>query len=683
MSELVCFGFGRTRNISSVALCFKQVLGLSVMLCGALPAAAQGSHQASPTNPAIAEYDGGTIYLQELEEFTRENPLSMRIPFARRAGDWRNQMAGELAKSTELTSRARQLGYHLDPAWLRSRDYFFNEYLAFAVLRDHLTNKMDVSLDAQRAVYETNKTDYWLSPTISLRQIRTRSQDKIASAAQALAQGKSFADVELEFSEVSPRYRGRVIGPFPMAESRTMIPPPDAIIQAAIATPEGATTGPITVEGFHYIVQPATHTPGRQQTLDEVAEKVEERLRTQQSATMVPALVDRIQRELGAVVDEELFQAGTSPNDQVATIGALKMLRKEYIDLNGTVRGPTVHIADLMPTRLKRFILPYMIGEWARINQYADRAETKRALQYYDIQHLASRMVFELGDKIVPPPSDEELKARFEKNIEEYRTAGKPEPRFEDYKEHIMDIMLQERDPELQRRVADAVLKKINFRPVPTPQSLNITALEALVAAGDRLPTDARLLEIGPARIPTDDEGKTPYTEIGRAPAWRISYAAPQGGVADVVIEGPAPLLQGADSYTSIGAYRKWAGIWQFDTDSLKRHGVDKALGDFMAKHDNLVRAAATVEFSYSKDDPTSPTDCLIVYSATPSTDGVTDGVSIRYSATDGEITKRRVGEPEGKCPTCPAPDLPAAAVVNPVSNVSTQTLTPNGKGDN
>src|SRR5690606_14219099 len=115
---------------------------------------------------------------------------------------------------------------------------------------------------------------------------------------------------------------------------------------------------------------------------------------------------------------------------------------------------------------LKRFVLPYMLGEWGRINGYKDREETQRALHYYDMQHLANRMVFELGDKILPPPTDEELRARFMQNIDAYRTAGKPEPKFEDYKEQIMDLMLQERDPEMQKRVADAVLRKVNFRPV-------------------------------------------------------------------------------------------------------------------------------------------------------------------------------------------------------------------------
>jgi hypothetical protein len=256
-----------------------------------------------------------------------------------------------------------------------------------------------------------------------------------------------------------------------------------------------------------------------------------------------------------------------------------------------------------------------------------------------------------------------------------------PEPRFEDYRDEILNAAIQEKAPERERRVSEAVLNKIHFKPVTAAQSKNITALEALAAAGNRLPDKARLLEMGPARIPVDNKGVTPYTEIGRAPSWRITYAGPGGGVSELTVDGPAPLLNTDDDYSSVGAFQKWAQLWRFDSDSLKRHAIDKSLGDFFAKHNNQVRAAATIEFSYSKDDPTSPTDCMIVYSATPVDGMAQDGVLMRYSARDGEVTKRRLGEPEGKCPTCPAPDLPARAIVNSQISSASSSTTPTLSG--
>lgn len=653
-----------------------RVFGFGLCLMANLPGHAADPATENPTNPVVATYDGGVITLHELEEFAREMPLATRIPFARRAAGWRHQMAGELAKSTELTSQALRMGLQMDPAYLRGRDYFVNEYLAYLVLQERIDNRLNLSLDAQRQYYDQHKEDFWLSPTVSLRVIRVRTPEKMTSAVAALKGGKPFEQVELEFSEVSPRYRGRVLGPFPSAEERTMIPPPQAVIDAAMATPDGQTTGPLQSGEFQFLVKAEAHTPGRQQTLDDVAEKVEEALRVAQSAALVPALVDEIQKELNVAVDEQLFATGTNPQDQLATVGAVRILRQEYTDLNGAVRGPATGIANMMPTPLKRFILPYMIGEWARVHQFMDRPETRRALYYFDLQHLAERVADQLGDQLVPLPSDDDLRRIFQKHIAEYRKPGQPEPRFEDHKGEILDAISQQRIPEVEKRVAQAVLSKIHFQPAAAPISKNITALEALVAAKDQLPADARLLEMTPALVPSDASGATAYSEIGRAPSWRITYAPTAGGVAELVVNGPAPLLNSDDDYTSIPAFSRLKDLWRFDTDSLKRHAIDKALGNFIAKYRGQVRAVATVEFAYSKDDPTSPTDCLITYSATPA-DGQPDGVLMRYSAYSGEVTKRRVGEPEGKCPTCPTPDLPAPAVVNRGSSATQAQSSP------
>jgi len=662
---------------------FWGCVGLVAVLHGnGLYASPEGS-----SNPTIAQYDGGFITLHQLEEFAREVPLSQRIPFAHLSGSWRRQMSGELAKSIALTSQAMTMGMHLDPSYLRARDYFIMEYFAFQVLRDKLTNQMNISLDAQRQEYETFKSDFWLSSTVTLRVIRTRSADKMSSAVAAIAAGRDFAETEIEMSEVSPRYRGRVLGPFPAVEERTMIPPPDEVIAAAMATPEGQTTGPIKVGEFYFLAKTEKQTPGRQPELAEVAEKVEERLREKQSAVLVPALVDALQKELDVQVDEQLFLSVTPKDeDLLATVGAYKLYRKEFTDLNGHVRGPATRISSLLPTRLKQFVFPYMIAEWAKMHHYGDREETKRAIYYYDLQHLASRIGLAIAEQLTPPPTDADLRKIFDANINDYRVAGKPEPRFEDHRDDLLSIQMQQRSQDDQRKVAQAVLAKLNFKMLPA-ESSNITALEALTKAGNKIPADARLLEIGPARIVADESGATPYTEIGRAPAWRITYASGGGGVSETIVEGPAPLLQSKDEYTSIGAFQKWANLWRFDTDSLKRHAVDQALGDFVAKHGNKVRVAATVEFAYSKDDPTSPTDCLIVYSATPTTEPVQDGVMMQYSAWSGEVTKRRLGEPEGKCPTCPSPDLPAKEIVRTQATTSASlaqtTPTLFAKGEN
>ena len=649
----------------------------------AAPTVTTAAHPIGPSNPLLATYDGGQISLHKLEEFTREMPISQRIPFAKGAGAWRQYMSGELAKSTTLTSEAVKMGLHLDPGYLRARDYFTQEYMSYLLLRDKLTNVMDVSLEKQKQEYETHKQDYRLSPTVTLRVIRSRDADEISSAAATLKSGADFEQTELEYSHVSPRYRGRVLGPFPSRKVRSIIPPPDEVIKAAFALDPGETTGPITVRGYHFLVKTVSKTPGRQQSMEEVAEDLENSLRSRESAILVPALVDQIQKELGVAVDEDLFASGTDPNDLLATIGAQKIYRREYIEMNGNVRGPAAETAAGMPTKLKGFVLPYMFSEWAKLHGFLDREETKKALKYYDMQHLSANLSLALQEQIVPIPSDDKLRALFQQHIQEYREPGAPEPRFEDHRQDMISAIQQQNAAQAEHKITNVILSKIHFEMKPDPTCTNISALEALAAAGDQLSSGCRLLEIAPMRLPGGDNIPTEYEQIGRAPDWLIRYADHASSKSsELIVSGPQPLLQNESDLASIPAFRRWKGILQFDTDSLKRHAVDKGLGDFMAKYNNKVQAAAKVEFSYSEDDPTSPTESAIVYTATPLDSSVHDGFTLKYSGDRGEILKRRLGKDTGECLVCPKPDLPSPALLSSTTSGSTANTALSEKGD-
>jgi hypothetical protein len=621
------------------------------------PGGAAGAVKQKPdtSDPLIARYDGGQITLHELETFAREMPMAQRIPFARNAGDWRRFMAGELAKMTALTSQAKTMGYQMEPGYLRARDYFINEYLCYLVLRNNVNNRIDLSAAAQRQEYETGKADFWASATVTLRMIRTRDAAAVTSAAKALAGGADFRDVEMKVSQVSPRYRGNVLGPFPSAEKRTAIPPPDEVIQAAMAQGEGQTTGPFDVRGFHYIVKTEKKTPGRQLEQSEVPERLEQRLREHQMARLIPPLVDKVQKELAVVVDEPLFASpSTNPNDVLATVGTVRITRREYVDLNGTVRGPAAPIAQGLPTKLKQFVLPYMLAEWARANGYLDLPETKRAIYYYDLQHLASNVEMELGMKLLPPPTDEQLRAKFQQNIQEFRKPGGPEPKFEDHRQDMLDAAMQGRAPEAQQAVRAFVLQKLNFQVAPAPMSANCTAYEAVRIAQSRLTTGVKLLEVSPVELPKTAGGATQYYDYGRAPQWRVVYKTTDGQTSHALVAAGGVLLNGEQDYKDIPALKRWLPLWRFDTDALKRHAIDKELGDFVARYENRVQVAARVDFTYSGDDPSSPTECRIVYTAVPVDPGVKDGFEVTYSGQSGDVVRREYGYQENRCLTCP-----------------------------
>ncbi len=628
--------------------CFFILFALSIQAQG------QGAdHGVRPDNPLIAKYDGGEITLSRIEEFAREMPLVERVPFTRNTGEWRRYMAGELAKITALTSQAKTMGYQMDPGYLRARDYFINEYLDYLVLRDEVNNRIDLSPERHREEYETHKADFWASQTVTFRMIRSRSVDDIKKAAKRVRDGDAFRDVEMELSQVSPRFRGSVLGPFPTREPQAAIPPPAGVVEAAMALNEGETTGPFELAGFHYLVKTEGKSAGRQRSLEEVAEELTERLRERQSAEIVPAFIERVQNELAVHVDEQLFESGSNPGDVLATLGTLRIKRQEFIDLNGTPRGPAVTLARSMPTRLKQFILPYMLAEWAKSRGYMDRDETKKAIYYYDLQHLAAKVDMELGMQAMPIPSDDELRRRFEQSKDELRRPGAPEPRFEDHKEDMINAILQARAPEADRIVRQMVLQKLNFQGVAAPVSDNITAMEALVAAKDRLTSGARLVEIVPMRLALRD-GSTPYESIGRAPAWRIVMATSEGELDEIEVSGPGRLLEGTRDFAEISAFEAWQSLLRFDSDALKRHAIDEALGDFIALHDNRVQTAARVSFSYSDDDPTSPSHATLTYLAVPADSPSVAPLLISYSGQKGDLTRTIYGAADAPCITCP-----------------------------
>jgi len=601
---------------------------------------------ARPTSdPLLAHYDGGKINFVEMEQFVREMPMAQRIPFASAAGDWRRFMCGELAKMTALTSQALTLGLNLDPGWLRARDYFLNEYLCYLVLRDNVENRINYSPALQAKEYETHKADFWVSPTVSLRLIRSQDADQISSAAALLKGGADFAEVEEKYSQVSPRYKGRINGPYPSRKKVTQIPPPPRVIAAAMAQPEGSTTGPLTVGAFHYLVKTVHKTAGYQQRRDQVTQELIERVRAGQSARLVPELIDRVQKELGVVVDEQLFASGsTNANDLLATVGVLKIRRQEYDDLNGNVRGPATAVAMSMPTKLKQFVTPYMLAEWARAHGYQDREETKRAVHYYDLQHLAAKVEMELGLQLLPLPTDEQLRAQFQKNINAYRKTGQPEPRFEDHKQEMMDVIIQDREEEAERRVRSVVLQKLQFQPEPHPVSTEITAFEAVVKISDQLTSGRQIISITPLQLPAAADGSTPYAQIGRASRWQIVVRSLDKTTLTLTVDGPAPLLQGAADYAKIPAMERLKTLWRFDTDSLKRHAIDGALGNFKAKYHDRVRIGCDVIISVSNEDPTSPTECLMIYRAVPLDPAVDDGLAVSYSGYTGDVVNQQLG---------------------------------------
>lgn len=621
---------------------------------------------ASLDDPVLATFDGGTITLQDTEIFARELPVAQRVPRIVNAGDWRHYMARELGKSIIFTTEALHLGRQLDPGYLRGREYYLQEYLDYAMLRDNLFNKINVSTEEQEKEYRSHPQDYQITPTVTLRYMRTKNADAATSAAQRIAAGEDFATVERQVSEVSPRYIGRVLGPFPSAKARSMIPPPQAVLDAALATPIGSTTGPLQVGPNYFLAKTEAKTTGGLASLSEMAEKVESRIRDREGERIAHELLLTLRKELGVEQDDALLarRADARPDDVIATVGATLVTRQEFEDLNGRVRGPALLLANQQQSRLSQFITPLILAEAARSRGYLDHEETQEAMYFYDLQHLSSWYTDKKAIEHVADPTERELRYRFASEYQKLKAENRSTtPTFEAYRQMIEDTMRLERRPRAEAALTEEELQKRHWQLVLKQPCTWITAFEALVHVAPKLPKDSRVLEITEATEHTGSGWKWSVL-AGRNSKWRITYTTGGGAVSEIISEGPATMSDSSSEFTSCPAYLPYSTLWTFDTDALFRNAIEKGMGDFAAKYDFKLRLTSKVEFSYSQDVPTSPTDCLVIYTAVPLDENAKDGLVLKYSGISGDVTHRRIGEPEGPCPTCPAPDLPAAAVL-------------------
>lgn len=680
-------------------------IGWAASAPGAAPEASDASD-----DPVLATFDGYKITLRHLEEFTRELPSGQRVPLAPEAEKWRGVICRELGKNVLFTKKALEDGRHTDPRYLRGREYFIQEYFSYTMLRDEVLNKIDVSRANLETLYERRKQDYYSSPTATLRLIRLKNEEDATSVARRIAGGESFQAVEREVSEVSPRYKNRVLGPYPNAGDRTSIPPPPEVIEAALATPEGTTTGPISANNFWFVVRTENRVAGRQRTYDEVAEELEKRLRQGMGDHMTRELMTRLKTELGAVWNEQALEdKNTQPNDVVATVGAVRIPLLEFTDLQGRVRGPAITAANLEPSRLGHFLTPLILTEGARARGYNDRDEFKRASFYYDLQQLGGRMADYLGGVAVPEPTEGEMRQRYRQEAMHAHTRKGPRPSYEQMKEEIRHAIRQQGRPAVEERVIREALSAAGFSMVKDPVCTRLTALEVLAIAAKKLPPDARLIEmvgilgddpdaVAPLRAETPvPPMPLPLSGAGRHRAWRISYATgtPQsasaaveteGGSAEeaseeagavikpdvrpqdvvgsigisygeIVIEEAGRLNDGSPEFTSNTLVSPWSQLLRFDTDGLARVAMDNGLGDFAARYGDKVRISTSVQFGYEDG---MPGDCVIRFAAVPAHMGAKeDGIELRYDARSGEQTRRRVGEAPAPCPTCPLPDKP------------------------
>ena len=626
---------------------------LLVVLC-VIPAClfAQGfrMEQPGPDNPVLARFDGGHISLRDLENFIGEISVMERVPRVVDAQVWRRDKCRDLARNILFTSQALEMKIMEDPAFLRSRHYFINEWMSYAVVRDHVVNKIDASVPKLREFYDAHKQDYYLSPTVSLRLIRTRSDDKATSALQRILAGEPFEKVETEMSEASLRQRGTILGPFPSTAPLSIIPPPQEVVKAAEQLDVGKTTGPLHVNNNYFIVQTAAKTVGEQKSFEDAIEFVETRVRLAQGDELTRKLLKQL-REVLMVEENEaaLNDKRVSSSDIIATVGALRMPKQEYEDLNGRVRGPALEASMLEPTPLRKFLVPYIFGEAGKLWNYTERAEFNSTLYHSDLLRLSQRALNRICDKITTQPSEQVIRKIYEDSISTDTAEAKRlrEIPYDLQRESIRDALHQEQRGNIESQVVLDGLKAANFRVLDTPECTRMSGLEALVALTAQMKPGYELQMLSTLRNDKDASDTRmmviPVTECGRRETWRAVCIKNDGGTTSLVellVRGPHKIMDRSAAFTSNPLYMQWIRNWRFDTDALARHAYDNGMRDLFAKYSDNIHVNTRVEFVW---DQGKPKECWIVFELRPIDSSAKEMLTMKYNAGKGELSRKPI----------------------------------------
>jgi hypothetical protein len=644
--------FSLLLEVFALRSCWCFLVVATVVMFSYETAWAQPFHDTpSLDNPAVATYDGGVLTLRNLEDYAAESAKLERVPRLSAGQAWREHMARELAKEVLFTSQALAQNLHLDPSLLRARNYYIQEWMSYAILRDNVVNKIEVSVPKLREFYETHRQDYFITSTVSLRVIRTRDKAKAEKAMERIRSGEQFRKVEMELSEVSLRERGKVLGPFPSTTTVSMIPPPPEVIKAGKITPVGQTTGPLFIRGNYFIVKTVDRTPDHQVPFEDAVEFVETRVRQSQGDDLTRKLLADLRSELMVEEnDDAINDPKTQPNDIIATVGTVLVPYGEYKDLNGVVRGPAINAANLEPTRLSRFLVPTIFQQAGFIRGYQDHADFKRALLFHDLKRFGQRALDMEVDRQTPVVTESEIRKQYEiaRKTKDEDGHYMTEP-YERVRDMIRDAMYQQKRGDTEARIAKQVIDNAHVKLVSPIETTQLTAFEAAVAAEKEIPAHYRIRMITTMPVPgsasAEQFSPTILTEAGRRKQWLISLENDQNAsdTRKIIWDKPGRMFDASDYFLSSTVYMQWGGIWRFDTDALIRNGLDNGMVDFMTKHDDNVHVNSRVEFQY---DGKMPKSCYVVYEMIP-LDKREEVLTLRYSGDEGSLSRKPLHECE------------------------------------
>ena len=412
-----------------------MILMFTVMLVAAdTEAKAVSNSNLLQESDILAEYDGGRILREDILNKINKLPEMHRGRFLTTSGQL--QVLDIVATEEIFYQKALDMGIDQAPEVLEHLSELTDRFYLQEYYKRNVTDLVELTDEDLQQYYNENLEQFYQSPNITIFYIQTATEQDALDAKAELEAGASFADVSDKYNQntYSKGLKGvikniRLNGNIPGVGNDYEL---ENFIKESEVDQE-AVNGPFQTEMGWHIFRTTTWIPGRQKLYDEVKLEVEQRLRPLKDKELLDEVRRNLKQKYSVSIDSSL----------VEQINLLEKSKNSEIEFDLVVSSPNNELKLTVQQILIEFekMSPqeqifYTRGEGAialieqkliqklflldakalGYEQYFNENEDYNAMQ----KNIILRKTFEKLVIEQVEVSDEEVKARYELNKENY-----------------------------------------------------------------------------------------------------------------------------------------------------------------------------------------------------------------------------------------------------------------------
>lgn len=532
------------------------------------------SNVRSSETEVLARYGGTSITLPMIEAFDYELPPELKLSHASDADAWLGNVCELLAIKDVLTSAALAARIDTTTTFTRQVAMFQTQYLAYMAVRKFAYDRVQVTDDEVRAFYETHPQDFGSSALVWIKILKISDEETAMRAHAEMVAGATCDDVERQYSEMSGRTVGKVLGPFPTGRHSQEDELPDALLVPALKLEPEQFTRPIQYAGRFYIIQVKKKAPAQALPLDAVEGLIRGWMKSDYATVEEARLLKWMRAQM------ETTAPATAENEWDIPADRFRMA----LGYDAVASGATREV---------------LLAAAAQASGLLEAAEFPEATAWFKLRTLSDAGMEMKLTELAPPVRDDEITS-FLVGLRAFRAGDSFSERQITM---ARDQLTLERRAKAQQQVWHSVLEECDFERVSgggvTSESLRITESEARDAA--LLSAGGRGWDVGNVRAIDEENGSS-----------KAAGEATFGGVCGLV-----PNTCSAPEGRRV---RSWeVTLVRRDSPLSRRNDIvkflingarvelapeQKTVAATMAPADVATSGTATADKSYSTDEP-------------------------------------------------------------------------------